>query len=78
MYYIKDEQYSDVFQLCSVFAFVLTHRYPGGILTDNDINTTDAIKKIIKDSLSYDVKHRPNNGKVLFERFLYATERQFL
>ena len=34
--------------------------------------------QIIKDSLSYDVKHRPNNGKVLFERFLYATERQFL
>ena len=64
---------SDVFQLCSVFAFVLMHKYPGGIIYEDDLPTTDPIKKIILDSLANNMKLRPDDGSVLAERFEKAT-----
>lgn len=64
---------SDVFQLCSVFAFVLNRRYPGGILNADDINTTEPIKDLILSSLSYNTKLRPSDGSDLYKKIIEAT-----
>lgn len=64
---------SDVFQLCSVFAFVLNHRYPGGILSINDFNTTEPIRNLLLSSLSNNMDLRPVDGRELFEKFTEAT-----
>lgn len=61
--------YSDVFQLCAVFAFVLTKKFPGGILLPNSLNTTEGIEKLISDSLSNDYSSRPIDGHVLAKRY---------
>lgn len=64
---------SDVFQLCSVFAFVLNHRYPGGILNVDDFNTTEAIRNLLVSSLSNNMDLRPVDGDDLFKKFTEAT-----
>lgn len=64
---------SDVFQLCSVFAFVLNHRYPGGILNIDDFNTTEPIRNLLLSSLSNNMDLRPIDGDDLFKKFTEAT-----
>lgn len=66
-------KYSDVFQICMVFAFVLAHKYPGGIFSTEEINTTPAIRKLILEAISNDVNKRPRDGCELVERFNNAT-----
>ena len=61
--------YSDVYQLCAVFAFVLTKNYPGGVLYPNSLNTTVEIEKVILDSLSNDFCNRPVDGHALALRY---------
>lgn len=62
--------YSDVFQLCAVFAFVLMRKHPGGIIADqNDFNTTPEIRQLIIDALSNESGNRPQNGHALAERY---------
>lgn len=72
-YYFGTEEigaYSDVFQLCAVFAFVLMRRHPGGnMLTGEGLNTTPPIKKLILASLSNHINDRPKNGKALVDLF---------
>lgn len=66
--------YSDVFQICSVFVFVLTKNYPGGVLSDaDDMNTTPQIKKLLIKALSNDFKKRPVNGHELLQCYNNAT-----
>lgn len=66
--------YSDVFQLCLVFAFVLTKNYPGGIIsTSNNLNTTPPIRDLIIASLSNDINCRPKDGHDLVTRYNAAT-----
>lgn len=66
--------YSDVFQLCAVFAFVLTRSHPGGVISDsNNLNTTSNIRQLILKSLSNDIKDRPQNGHELAEMYSEAT-----
>lgn len=66
--------YSDVFQLCAVFAFVLMRKHPGGILSaQNDLNTTASIKKLILDALSNEYSSRPADGHALVQRYNAAT-----
>lgn len=66
--------YSDVFQLCAVFAFVLTRKHPGGILSVNDgLNTTPSIKQLIIESLSNEYGRRPVDGHALVQRYNAAT-----
>lgn len=66
--------YSDVFQICAVFVFVLTKHYPGGILSDtDDMNTTPQIKQLLRRALSNDFKERPANGHELVQHYNKAT-----
>lgn len=70
-YYFENEcigTYSDVFQLCATFAFVLTKKYPGGIITEkSEMNTLPEIKRVILSGLSNDVSERPKDGNDLME-----------
>lgn len=66
--------YSDVYQLGMLFAFVLSRKYPGGIITENYcFNTTGEIKRVLLDSLANDHNERPQDGKELLKRFNDAT-----
>ena len=75
-YYFESDEISkcsDVFQLCSVLAFVLNHRYPGGILSVDDFNTTEPIRDLLVSSLSNNKDLRPVDGDDLFKKFKDAT-----
>lgn len=66
--------YSDVFQLCAVFAFVLTKSYPGGTISDTkDFNTTPEIKSFIVKALANDYNDRPKDGHALVQKYKEAT-----
>lgn len=69
-------KYSDVFQICLVFVFVLTHKYPGGIFSAEDIDTTPLIKELILEAISNDYHKRPQDGIELVEKFNNATYYQ--
>ena len=76
-YYFDTEAigtYSDVYQLCLVFLFVITKTFPGGILSKDDIiNTTDSIKDLLLSALSNNPKSRPHDGKELLKRYNEST-----
>ncbi len=74
-YFEKDliGTYSDVFQMCAVFLFVLTQNYPGGIILEESINTTPPIRKFLLSALSNDFTKRPRNGYELVECYNCAT-----
>ena len=66
--------YSDVYQLCLVFLFVITKTFPGGILLKDDIiNTTEPIKDLLLSALSNNPKLRPHDGKELLKRYNEST-----
>lgn len=66
--------YSDVFQLCAVFVFILTKRFPGGIIQDsNNLNTTPEIRDVLIRSLSNDFSQRPVDGSALVAQYNNAT-----
>lgn len=64
----KIDTYSDIYQLCSVFIFVINKKYPGGIITKSDINCSlDALNELLLRGLSYIPQDRPISGKELFD-----------
>lgn len=66
--------HSDAFQLCAVFVFVLTKRFPGGIIQDsNNLNTTPEIRDVLIRSLSNDYSQRPADGSELVAQYNKAT-----
>ena len=68
---------SDVFQLCMVFVFVLTKRFPGGVLKGSEIaNTTQPIKELLLSALSCDSSNRPVDGNALLQMYNNATYYQ--
>lgn len=76
-YYFGTEDistYSDVYQLCLVFLFVITKSFPGGIILKDDIiNTTEPIKELLLSALSNNPKSRPNDGSELLKRYNEST-----
>lgn len=65
---------SDVYQMCAIFAFVLTKHYPGGIITDQStLNTTPEISSLILAALSNVSSLRPQDGTELLDRYNAAT-----
>ena len=75
-YFANDEigTFSDVFQICAVFALVLTHKHPGGIISEDDtLNTTPPIRDLIFRSMSNDKAKRPQDGAELTMQFNKAT-----
>ncbi|MCH5147788.1 MAG: serine/threonine protein kinase [Clostridiales bacterium] len=64
----KIDTYSDVYQLCSVFIFVINKKYPGGIFATSDIKCPlEQLCKLLISGLSYDPQARPTNGKELYD-----------
>ncbi|MEK7763850.1 MAG: protein kinase [Nitrospirota bacterium] len=64
---------SDVFQLCSVFWFIVTGRHPGGCVSRGDWNGPENIFKLLLDALSHDEKKRPSDGEQLAKALDAAT-----
>ncbi|MCL0081029.1 serine/threonine protein kinase [Peptococcaceae bacterium] len=75
-YFQNDEifMYSDVYQLCAVFWFVVTHRHPTGILSEQDWKGNDQnIYDLVIKSLAHDFKQRPQTGSDLYKLVCKAT-----
>ena len=65
---------SDVFQLCSIFWFVVTGRHPSGIICREDWGTSpDSIFEVIFNALSHNPTRRPSDGQELFDLLNQAT-----
>ena len=64
---------SDVFQLCSIFWFIVTGRHPSGCLCFDDWSGPENIFQVILDSLSHDENRRPVDGERLAELLHAAT-----
>ena len=60
---------SDVFQLCSVFWYVVTKRHPTGCLCHKDWKGSDELFELIVSALSHDPTRRPHDGSDLSGRF---------
>ncbi len=63
---------SDIFQLGSVFWFVVTGRHPAGVVTEDDWNGPTQIFSPIYRSLLHDSSKRISNGKELHDALLEA------
>lgn len=60
--------YSDVYQMGMIFAFVLSKRFPGGILAGSDLtNVDEGIGNVILRTLANDYTKRPEDGGALLE-----------
>jgi serine/threonine-protein kinase len=64
---------SDVFQLCSVFWFVVTGRHPSGSVSSSDWNGSDGLYSVLVDALSHNEARRPADGVELARRLDDAT-----
>lgn len=63
---------SDIYQLCSVFWFVVTGRHPSGILTEEDWTGPKSILLPILSSLSHNVENRILDGNNLYKALYEA------
>lgn len=63
---------SDVFQLASVFWFIINGYHPTGIVRREDWSGPESLFKVIHDSLHYDRSIRPEDGSVFFDRIKEA------
>lgn len=65
---------SDVYQLCSVFWFIITRYYPLGIIDEDDYALFDQeICKQLLLSLKYSKSKRPQSGMELYDNIRKAT-----
>jgi serine/threonine-protein kinase len=65
---------SDVFQLCAVFWFIITKRYPLGVIEEDDYSDYDkyVCQELIK-SMKYNKSKRTINGETLYNCLYNAT-----
>jgi serine/threonine-protein kinase len=65
---------SDVYQLCAVFWFIITRRYPLGVIDSDDYATYDikVCQELLK-SLKYNKAMRTQTGAALYENICNAT-----
>lgn len=64
---------SDIFQLCSIFWFVVTGRHPSGIVSKEDWKGPDNIFEPIFNSLRHDPCKRPTDAKQLIKLLFEAS-----
>ncbi len=64
---------SDVFQLCSIFWFIVTGRHPSGCVCRGDWTGPENIFKLLLNALSHDENKRPSDGEQLVELLDSAT-----
>jgi len=65
---------SDVFQMASVFWFVVTGRHPAGCITQNDWSGPEELYSLFRSCLSHNPTTRPQNGTELLEQLTIAIE----
>jgi serine/threonine-protein kinase len=65
---------SDVYQLCAVFWFIITRRYPLGVIETDDYATYDGkvCQELLK-ALKYNKGKRTQSGTALYESICNAT-----
>ncbi len=63
---------SDVYQLCSVFWYIVNNKHPTGILTREDWGGPDKIFEPIYRSLSHNPLNRPRDGREFFNALIRA------
>lgn len=68
------DESSDVYQLCAVFWFIITKRYPMGIIESDDYDSFDkqVCRELIK-ALKYNKNKRTSNGAALYENICKVT-----
>ena len=68
------DETSDVYQMCAVFWFIITRRYPLGIIEEDDYADFDTIVcgEILR-SLKYNREKRANTSKALYDAICNAT-----
>tara|TARA_Y100001934_G_scaffold132697_1_gene160850 strand:- start:7626 stop:8495 length:870 start_codon:yes stop_codon:yes gene_type:complete len=59
---------SDVFQLASIFWYVVTGRHPSGVVIEDDWTGPKKLFEPIYNSLFHNYRKRPKNGDDFFER----------
>lgn len=65
---------SDIYQLCAVFWFIITRRYPLGMIEEEDYCDYDmAICREILGSLKYHKNKRPQTARILYENICNVT-----
>jgi serine/threonine-protein kinase len=68
------DEASDVYQLCAVFWFIITKRYPLGIIEEDDYSLYDSqVCKELINSLKYNKNKRTPNGAALYDNICKAT-----
>lgn len=72
------EPKSDVFQLASVFWYVVTGRQPTGCITEGDWSGPQELCALLRSCLSHDSSSRPQNGAELFDQLTKAVERAMI
>lgn len=65
---------SDVFQLASVFWFVVNRRHPSGVLVSKDWQGQKSISEVAKKALDYCPIRRIQNGQLFLEELITAIE----
>ncbi|MCL2063955.1 MAG: serine/threonine protein kinase [Candidatus Cloacimonetes bacterium] len=71
------DEASDVFQLCAVFWFIITKRYPLGLIEEDDYSTYDQlICNVLLKALKYNKIKRIPNGATLYKHICQATLHQ--
>jgi serine/threonine-protein kinase len=68
------EPKSDVFQLASVFWYVVTGRHPTGCVTENDWSGPQELYALFRSCLSHDPSSRPQNGTEFHDQLKMAVE----
>lgn len=66
-------KYSDVFQLCSIFWYVINGRHPLGVISKDDWEGPDHLFDVIFNALSHNASKRPSDGCELLEQLERAT-----
>ncbi|MCK9588026.1 MAG: protein kinase [Terrimicrobiaceae bacterium] len=64
---------SDVYQLCSIFWFIVTGRHPSGCLCRDDWTGPENLFQLLFDALSHNAAKRPMDGARLVEMLEEAT-----
>jgi eukaryotic-like serine/threonine-protein kinase len=65
-------KYSDVFQLCSIFWYVINGRHPLGVISKDDWQGPDHLFDVIYNALSHNASKRPSDGYELLEQLEHA------
>lgn len=65
---------SDVFQMASVFWYVINNTHPMGIVEKTDYDGKDELFEVLYSSLKHNPSSRPVDGKELFDKLSEAIE----